>query len=1095
MRLNLRLCVSLALFSTCFSSASYADRFNNVIDDFDTYLQSENEGQKPKPRPIEVPLSVKSQAQGYDVLSTLSPVPLPKENRQVKTVNARNTKEKKATQHVSNTMTVSHSQNTKAPVTATAQTQVEPKTQPQVTEPVTPPVTEVCVLPTEPSSYQPTSSYLLQSNQWNPKYLAKDFAKYQVIIDPLGLYSSDFTKKAGADNAAYLAQLANLIEQQQLKSLYRLGIAQGVGELIAYNKLLTDGQLVNKLTNYNKSIAELNRIIAEKQSTINQLSEEITANKLKIDQLQNVVKSVDNKVVIDELNNELTKSKGAVAEKQASLEALAKQNDQSLETIKKLEKQLNDGLVDVANTKKQLTDKDKQVTDAHQRIDQLTAEIAKLQSDAKQQLESSGNTDEQLKTLSANLLTQETLLKQREDELKQVQSQKNDVQSALKQQQDAVKQLEQQNQQLAAQMKQQLTDKDQQVTDAHQRIDQLTAEIAKLQSDAKQQLESSGNTDEQLKTLSANLLTQETLLKQREDELKQVQSQKNDVQSALKQQQDAIKQLEQQNQQLVEQMKQQLTDKDKQVTDAHQRIDQLTAEIAKLQSDAKQQLQSSGNTDEQLKTLSANLLTQETLLKQREDELKQVQSQKNDVQSALKQQQDAVKQLEQQNQQLAEKSKQNEKIQVVLAEQTAQLVQKNALEVELANAKKQQLTQQNAHEKIAKQLTDSQNQYAQLQAQLATNEQGYAEAKKQLAQANAEVQKLRTELEKQTELAGKATDQQVKELTTELNQQITLLKAREETLTKLDLENKNVQNSLKAQLSDKQQLESQNALLASQAKEKEIQIAKLEKDIASRNQQQSDLEQKLLDVNKQLNVLKLEAEKFTAENVAKKDQELLQLKKQLDEKTAADSQSRQELASVQENLKKAKDELASLKAFSTDDGLKLQIRDLNQRVTQLREENDALRANKKTVAGKAPNIIQIPPADNTTIAKENAKRNQKILEDIKRQKYSKLDNFTYYKVLQKGTPITDVQDKKITLIMREQLTDGKVTVMHTEKNPMVLPYNQLPPPMNSFVEKVGVGGMVKIYIEPEGGYGPEGIPGEVPPNSMSIIDLKVIQAN
>lgn len=891
MRLNLRLCVSLALFSTCFSSASYADRFNNVIDDFDTYLQSENEGQKPKPRPIEVPLSVKSQAQGYDVLSTLSPVPLPKENRQVKTVNARNTKEKKATQHVSNTVTVSHSQNTTAPVTATVQTQVEPKTQPQVTEPVTPPVTEVCVLPTEPSSYQPTSSYLLQSNQWNPKYLAKDFAKYQVIIDPLGLYSSDFTKKAGADNAAYLAQLANLIEQQQLKSLYRLGIAQGVGELIAYNKLLTDGQLVNKLTNYNKSIAELNRIIAEKQSTINQLSEEITANKLKIDQLQNVVKSVDNKVVIDELNNELTKSKGAVAEKQASLEALAKQNDQSLETIKKLEKQLNDGLVNVANTKKQLTDKDKQVTDAHQRIDQLTAEIAKLQSDAKQQL------------------------------------------------------------------------------------------------------------------------------------------------------------------------------------------------------------QSSGNTDEQLKTLSANLLTQETLLKQREDELKQVQSQKNDVQSALKQQQDAVKQLEQQNQQLAEKSKQNEKIQVVLAEQTAQLVQKNALEVELANAKKQQLTQQNAHEKIAKQLTDSQNQYAQLQAQLATNEQGYAEAKKQLAQANAEVQKLRTELEKQTELAGKATDQQVKELTTELNQQITLLKAREETLTKLDLENKNVQNSLKAQLSDKQQLESQNALLASQAKEKEIQIAKLEKDIASRNQQQSDLEQKLLDVNKQLNVLKLEAEKFTAENVAKKDQELLQLKKQLDEKTAADSQSRQELASVQENLKKAKDELASLKAFSTDDGLKLQIRDLNQRVTQLREENDALRANKKNVAGKAPNIIQIPPADNTTIAKENAKRNQKILEDIKQQKYSKLDNFTYYKVLQKGTPITDVQDKKITLIMREQLTDGKVTVMHTEKNPMVLPYNQLPPPMNSFVEKVGVGGMVKIYIEPEGGYGPEGIPGEVPPNSMSIIDLKVIQAN
>ncbi|MTB66347.1 peptidylprolyl isomerase [Providencia sp. wls1943] len=164
-------------------------------------------------------------------------------------------------------------------------------------------------------------------------------------------------------------------------------------------------------------------------------------------------------------------------------------------------------------------------------------------------------------------------------------------------------------------------------------------------------------------------------------------------------------------------------------------------------------------------------------------------------------------------------------------------------------------------------------------------------------------------------------------------------------------------------------------------------------------------------------------------------------------------------------------------------------------MTQLREENDALRASKKTPTGKTPTIIQIPSADNATIAKENEKRNQKILQDIKQQKYSKLDNYTYYKVLQKGTPITNVKDKKITLIMREQLTDGKVTVMHTEKNPMVLPYDQLPPPMNSFVEKVGVGGMVKIYIEPEGGYGPEGIPGEVPPNSMSIIDLKVIQAN
>ena len=957
MRLNLRLCVSLALFSTCFSTASYAERFNNVIDDFDTYLQSENEGQKPKPRPVEVPLSVKSQAQGYDVLSSLSPVPVPKENRQVTTGKAKSTKEKKVAQRSSNTVTSSQSQSTKASVS----TPVEPKTPVQVTEPAQvagteiKPAIDVCSLPSESQSYQPASSYLLQGNQWNPKYLAKDFAKYQVIIDPLGLYSSNFTKKAGTDNSVNLAQLAKLIEQQQLKNLYRFGVAQGVGELISYNRLLTDGQLVTKLTNYNKDIAELNRIITEKQTTIAKLSDDIAASKLQIEQLQNVVKSVDNKAVIDGLNNELTKSQKVIAEKQANLDNLTKQNNQSLDTIKQLEKQLGDGVIEATNAKKQLADKDKQVTDAHQRIEQLTTEIAKLQSDAKQQLQSSGNTDEQLKSVNANLVKQEALLKQREDELKLAQAQKSDVQSALKQQQDAFKQLEQQNQQLTDKVKQKSA---------------VEAELAT----SKQQL-AKANID--LQNVKQELESKAVLMAQASDK--------------------QVKALSEQNQ---------------------------------------------------------KLLTQ-----------------------------------------LAEKSQQNDKAQATLVEQTAKLVQKNALDVELAEAKKQQATQQNAHEKIAKQLADSQNQYTQLQAQLASNEQSYADAKKQLAQANTEVQKLRAELEKQTELAGKDTDLQVKELTAELHKQINLLKGREEALTKLDLENKSIQDSLKAQLSDKQQLESQNVQLMSQTKEKEALIAKLESDLANRNKQQAEIEQKLLDANKQLNALKLDAEKFNAENLSKKDQELLQLKKQLDEKTAADNKSKLELASVQDSLKKAKDELASLKAFSTDEGLKTQIRDLNQRVTQLREENDALRASKKTPTGKTPTIIQIPSADNATIAKENEKRNQKILQDIKQQKYSKLDNYTYYKVLQKGTPITNVKDKKITLIMREQLTDGKVTVMHTEKNPMVLPYDQLPPPMNSFVEKVGVGGMVKIYIEPEGGYGPEGIPGEVPPNSMSIIDLKVIQAN
>ncbi|ELX8378443.1 peptidylprolyl isomerase [Providencia stuartii] len=161
---------------------------------------------------------------------------------------------------------------------------------------------------------------------------------------------------------------------------------------------------------------------------------------------------------------------------------------------------------------------------------------------------------------------------------------------------------------------------------------------------------------------------------------------------------------------------------------------------------------------------------------------------------------------------------------------------------------------------------------------------------------------------------------------------------------------------------------------------------------------------------------------------------------------------------------------------------------------QLQEENDKLKAKASSTGAAAvrPSVKQLTQKELNAIAEENKKRNQKMIEEITRQKYSKLDAFTYYKILQKGKPISNVKKKNITFIMREQLTDGTVTVLYTDKNPVTLPYNELPVPLNSFIEKAGEGGMVKVYIKPEGGYGVDGIPGQIPPNSMSIIDLKII---
>lgn len=72
MRINLRLCISLAIFSAAFSQFAKSDSFNNVIDDFDTYLQLEQEGKVP-----EKPLNI--QGQGYDSFSSLPLAPEPKE--------------------------------------------------------------------------------------------------------------------------------------------------------------------------------------------------------------------------------------------------------------------------------------------------------------------------------------------------------------------------------------------------------------------------------------------------------------------------------------------------------------------------------------------------------------------------------------------------------------------------------------------------------------------------------------------------------------------------------------------------------------------------------------------------------------------------------------------------------------------------------------------------------------------------------------------------------------------------------------------------------------------------------------------------------
>ncbi|EGT3611509.1 hypothetical protein FAP59_18145 [Morganella morganii] len=130
----------------------------------------------------------------------------------------------------------------------------------------------------------------------------------------------------------------------------------------------------------------------------------------------------------------------------------------------------------------------------------------------------------------------------------------------------------------------------------------------------------------------------------------------------------------------------------------------------------------------------------------------------------------------------------------------------------------------------------------------------------------------------------------------------------------------------------------------------------------------------------------------------------------------------------------------------------------------------------------------------SAIAKANIARNNIILSDIMKQNYIQFDNNIYFKILKQGNPVSvsSISDKEVIFTLHETRTDGTVMVEHNRDNPVSMPYNQLPLPLNIFIAKAGEKGKVKIYIKPEGGYGKAGIPGKVPPESMSVITIEVL---
>ncbi|EPE1184538.1 hypothetical protein PQ191_004116, partial [Providencia stuartii] len=143
----------------------------------------------------------------------------------------------------------------------------------------------------------------------------------------------------------------------------------------------------------------------------------------------------------------------------------------------------------------------------------------------------------------------------------------------------------------------------------------------------------------------------------------------------------------------------------------------------------------------------------------------------------------------------------------------------------------------------------------QLQAKLTQQEEGFTTAQAQLKKANTDIAQLQKEIEKQKQLMTQASDQQVKSLTVELTQQVSLLKLQEAVLKKAEEDSRATREALAKQQAVAKQLAEQNKQLQAQLKDNEQQAAKLQTVLTAQTaqtEQHKALEAELKAAQKQL---------------------------------------------------------------------------------------------------------------------------------------------------------------------------------------------------------------------------------------------------
>ena len=123
----------------------------------------------------------------------------------------------------------------------------------------------------------------------------------------------------------------------------------------------------------------------------------------------------------------------------------------------------------------------------------------------------------------------------------------------------------------------------------------------------------------------------------------------------------------------------------------------------------------------------------------------------------------------------------------------------------------------------------------------------------------------------------------------------------------------------------------------------------------------------------------------------------------------------------------------------------------------------------------------------------NEENNQKILNKAGKVKGAvKAKSGFIYLISKPGSQPKVTMDKSIRLQIVETLGDGKVIASEKDNNVISAAVTEIPAVLQEVVLKLGLQGEATIYIPPELAYGKDGIPGKIPPNSLSIMKIKIL---